>query len=83
MDDKQKYDEAFYESFGIEKNSSIEKLEYNSIPSWDSVGHMGLISALEEKFDIMMEMDDIIDFSSYDKGIDILKKHSIKILDNN
>ena len=81
MDDKQKYDEAFYESFGIEKNSSIEKLEYNSIPSWDSVGHMGLISALEEKFDIMMEMDDIIDFSSYDKGIDILKKHSIKILD--
>jgi len=83
VDDKQKYDEAFYESFGIEKNSSIEKLEYNSIPSWDSVGHMGLISALEEKFDIMMEMDDIIDFSSYDKGIDILKKHSIKILDNN
>ena len=77
MDDKQKYDEAFYESFGIEKNSSIEKLEYNSIPSWDSVGHMGLISALEEKFDIMMEMDEIIDFSSYEKGKKILNKYKI------
>ena len=78
MDDKQKYDEAFYESFGIEKNSSIEKLEYNSIPSWDSVGHMGLISALEEKFDIMMEMDDIIDFSSYKKGFELIAKYGVE-----
>ena len=41
-----------------------------SIPQWDSVGHMTLMGALEDEFDIVLEMDDIIDFSSFKKGID-------------
>ena len=49
-----------------------EGLEYQGIPEWDSVGHMGLVAALEDAFDIMMDTDDIIDFSSYNKGIEIL-----------
>ena len=65
MNNKEKYDQAFIESFSIDANDLNDKLEYNSIQTWDSVGHMGLIAALEEQFDIMMEMDDIIDFSGY------------------
>ena len=34
---------------------------------------MGLIACLEDAFDIMMDTDDIIDFSSYEKGIEIMK----------
>ena len=50
----------------------MEGIKYNSIPSWDSVGHMSLIVALEDTFDIMMDTDDIIDFSSYyEKGKEI------------
>ena len=30
-------------------------------------------------FDIMIDMDDIIDFSSYDKGIELLKKFDVEI----
>ena len=66
------------ESFGIDE-SSLKDLEYNSIPEWDSVGHMGLIAAIEEEFDIMMEMDEIIDFSGYEKGKEILDNHDIKM----
>ncbi len=73
-----KYNKAFMESFGIDE-SALKGLEYNSIPEWDSVGHMGLIAAIEEEFDIMMEMDEIIDFSGYEKGKEILDKHDIKI----
>ena len=40
---------------------------------------MGLIAELEDSFDISMEMDDIIDFSSYEKGKEILKKYDIEI----
>jgi acyl carrier protein len=40
---------------------------------------MSLISALEEAFDIMMDTDDIIDFSSYEKGKEILKKYDVEI----
>ena len=78
MDNKQKYDQAFIESFSISESALDDNLIYNSIPEWDSVGHMGLIAALEEQFDIMMEMDDIIDFSSYKKGFEIIAKYGIK-----
>ena len=40
---------------------------------------MALIAGLEEKFDIMMEMDDIIDFSSYKKGFELMANYGIKI----
>ena len=74
-----KYKKSFVESFEVEENLVNDTLEYNSIPEWDSIGHMTLISSLEENFDISMETDDIIDFSSYEKGKEILNKYSIKI----
>ena len=70
----EKYENAFMESFDIEKSMLNEELKYESIPEWDSVGHMTMISNLEEVFDIVMEMDDIIDFSSFEIGKEILKK---------
>ena len=78
MNNKQKYDQAFIESFSIDESKLDDNLEYNTIPEWDSVGHMGLIAELEEVFDIMMEMDDIIDFSSYKKGFELIAKHDIE-----
>ena len=57
----------------------LPDLAYQSVPAWDSVGHMGLITALEEAFDIMIDMDDIIDFSSYQKGKEILKKYNVDL----
>ena len=60
----EKYDKVFIKSFKIKKEK-LKKLKYNSIPQWDSVGHMTMIGTLEETFEITMEMDDIIDFSSY------------------
>ncbi len=57
----------------------LPDLAYQSVPAWDSVGHMGLITALEEAFDIMIDMDDIIDFSSYEKGKEILKKYNVDL----
>ena len=77
MDNKKKYDQVFIEIFSISESDLSEKLIYNSIPEWDSVGHMTLIAELEEAFDIMMEMDDIIDFSSYKKGFELIAKYGV------
>jgi acyl carrier protein len=77
MSNLEKYKKAFYESFSISENLLIDSLEYNSIPEWDSVGHMGLIAEIEEAFDIQLEMDDVIDFSSFSKGKEILEKYNI------
>lgn len=74
MTNIEKYDQAFAEGLEIDPTEiDLKTLKYQDIPEWDSVGHMGLISALEDAFDIMMDTDDIIDLSSYEKGMEILK----------
>lgn len=40
---------------------------------------MSLVAAIEDAFDIMMDTDDIVDLSSFAKGIEILKKYDIEI----
>ena len=79
MNNNDKYDKAFIDSFSIDKTKLRKNLEYNSISQWDSVGHMSMIAALEETFNIHFEMDDIIDFSSYKVGKEILKKYKVNI----
>ena len=77
MNSKEKYDRVFTDSFEVSANDLGEKLEYNSIETWDSIGHMQMIAELEDIFEIEFEMDDIINFSSYNKGIEILVKYGI------
>ena len=69
------YGSAFYEAFSIEQPKDIKKLKYQDIEEWDSIGHMTLIANLEEKFKISLKTDDIVEFSSYEKGIQIIKKY--------
>ena len=79
MSNKEIYDQSFCASFSLSSDRLDENMEYNSISEWDSIGHMELMAALEEGFEITLEMDDIIDFSSYKKGIEILSKYEIEI----
>ena len=78
MTNLEKYDQAFCETFNIEA-ATLPELKYQDIPEWDSVGHMTLMAALEEAFDIMLEVEDIIDFSSYTRGKELLKKYEVEI----
>ena len=77
MNNIEKYKQAFINGLSITEDKLTENLTYQDIPEWDSVGHMSLISELEETFDIMMDTDDIIDFNSYKKGMEILNKYNI------
>jgi acyl carrier protein len=74
----EKYNQAFMETLQIGEDK-LTCLKYHEIPTWDSVGHMTLIAAIEEHFKITMDTDDIIDLSSYEKGKEILKKYSIDL----
>ena len=40
---------------------------------------MALMAALEDAFDIMLEMDDIIDFGTYLTGIETMKKYGVEM----
>ena len=78
MENLVRYNKVFVENLQITE-AVLDGLTYQSVENWDSVGHMGLMAALEDEFDIMIETDDIIDFSSYEKGKEILKKYDIYI----
>ena len=73
MTNIEKYNKAFMDIFEISENN-LKGLKYQDIEAWDSVGHMSLIAALEDSFDIMFDTNDIIDFNSYEKGKEILSK---------
>jgi len=77
MSNQKKYQDIFIKSLAIDSKKFNENLKYNEITEWDSIGHMTLISGLEEGFNISMETDDIVDFSSFQKGIEILKKYKV------
>lgn len=78
MTNLEKYTEAFTSTFDINANQT-SGLKYQDIEAWDSVGHMGLIAALEDSFGILIDADDIVDLSSFEKGQEILKKYNVEM----
>lgn len=78
MQQLKKYNSAFIEILGLSEDM-LPNLVYQSTAAWDSVGHMQLMTQLEDVFGITLEMEDILDFSSYEKGIEILRKYRIEL----
>jgi acyl carrier protein len=75
---EEKYKKTFIKGLSLEENYKVENLNYNEIDEWDSIGHMTLVSELEDTFDITLDTDDIVNFSSYNEGKKILIKLGIK-----
>ena len=78
MTNLEKYINAFAESLEVSPEE-VPALKYGESDQWDSVGHMSLIAALEDAFNIMVDMDDIIELSSFEKGNEILRKYDVEI----
>lgn len=79
MTNSEKYLAAFKDALELDDAVLTDDLAFDSIPEWDSVGHMRLMAALEDAFEIMFETEDIMDFSSFGKGKEILKKYDVEL----
>lgn len=73
MDD---YRDVFSNIFSGSREN-VEEAEYKQTEGWDSVGHMSLIAAVEQKFGISLKPEDFLHFHSYQKGIEILQNYGI------
>ena len=69
--------DCFVRTFGIERERVTVKLAYQSIPEWDSVGHMALVAEIENTFNVTLDTDDIIGMSDVAKALEILQKHGV------
>lgn len=58
-----------------ESKIDVKSLEYQAIPEWDSVGHMALIANLEDEFNIMLDMEDVISLASYGEAVKLVDKY--------
>ncbi|MCP4895424.1 MAG: acyl carrier protein [bacterium] len=68
---------AFREAFDLNDGVAVEDLAFRDIEEWDSVGHMRLVAKLEDAFDIMLETEDVIDLSSFNKALEIVAKYGV------
>jgi acyl carrier protein len=66
---------VFVDVLSLAPGANGTGLVYNESQGWDSIGHMRLVAALEDEFDCMLEMEDILDMSSYDKAVAIMAKY--------
>ena len=79
MTNLEKYDRLFLTAFRV-KPEELPGLKYRGIPLWDSLGHMDLMGDMEETFKISIGTADVLDFSSYEKGKEILAKYGVEMI---
>lgn len=77
MSNQEKLVQAFATALSIPVTTIVDTLTYESIPQWDSVAHMALVTELESVFDVMLDTDDILAMSSVAVSRDILTKHGV------
>ncbi|MCX6290203.1 MAG: acyl carrier protein [Bacteroidetes bacterium] len=77
MTNTEKLIATFSDALTLDASKVTDALTYQSIPEWDSISHMVLISRLEEAFDVSIDTDDVIDMSSVAKAKEILKKYNV------
>ena len=79
MTNLEKLNSIFCEVFSVEKTALNSDFDKNSVEGWDSVRQLSLTSSVEDEFDIMLDAEDILEFTSYDNAKAILAKYDIEL----
>ncbi len=64
---------VFVETLELGDDVDVENLNYRDIPQWDSLGHMTLVAAIEDEFDVQLDTDQVIGMSSFKVAVDMLR----------
>jgi acyl carrier protein len=78
MTNLEKYNQAFIEVFGVEESVLGSNFDKDSVDGWDSVHQLNIIALLEESFDIMLDPEDIMELTSYEKGKELMAKYEVE-----
>ncbi len=79
MTNLEKYNNIFTEVFGVDASDLNDNFGKETVDQWDSVHQLNLVSLAEEAFDIMLDPEDIMGFTSYAAGKQILKNQDIDL----
>ena len=79
MNNLEKLNHIFCEVFSCDESALSADFDKNSVEGWDSVRQLSLTSSVEDEFDIMLDPEDIIEFTSYENAKQILVKYEIEL----
>lgn len=79
MTNIEKLNQIFCEVFSVEPLALDSLFNKDNVEGWDSVRQLNLTTSVEDTFDIMLDVEDIIGFNSYDKAKEILNKYDIEL----
>lgn len=74
-----KYNQVFAEIFNVAYDRLTDNFDKDSVDNWDSVIQLALVEGMEDTFDIMLDTEDILNFTSYKLGKEILSKYEIEL----
>lgn len=77
MTNLEKYNNIFVEVFGVDPTELGNSFSKDTVDLWDSVHQLNLVSLAEETFDIMLDPEDIMNFTSYEKGKEIVSNQGV------
>lgn len=79
MTNREKFNQAFIEVFGVEESALTSAFAKENVDAWDSVHQLNIIAILEETFDIMFDPEDIMELTSYEKGMALMAKYEVEL----
>lgn len=69
---------VFVDTLELDENVDVENLKYRDIEQWDSLGHMTLVGAIEDEFDVQLDTEQVIDMSSFKVALDMLSGMGVR-----
>ena len=79
MSNLEKLNKIFCEVFSAEESALNNEFGKCNVDGWDSVRQLSLTSSVEDEFDIMLDAEDILEFTSYDNAKAVLAKYDIEL----
>lgn len=79
MSNLEKYNSVFASVFNISETVLNDDFSSTSVDNWDSITQLGLVTAMEDTFDIMLDPEDILGFKSYALGKEIVTRNGINL----
>ena len=67
--------DIFRECLVLPTELDLKTVGYRKTKSWDSLAHMQLIGALESRFDIMLDTQDVLELSDFPRAVEIISKY--------
>lgn len=79
MTNIEKLNKIFCEVFSADETALNGNFNKCNVEGWDSVRQLSLTTAVEDEFDIMLDAEDILEFTSYDNAKKVLVKYDIEL----